>query len=148
MGKWSNVNSYFNMSVQNLSFCSYNIKNYNDKKKEAIKDLLEKNTFLLLQETWWNANEFVRQFKADFKGIECISVNKMDLVDIKAGRPYGGVSICHQSHANCKTETIPTISRCICAQIITIEDMRLLLINVYMPSSDNIDSLDEYANIL
>ena len=136
------------MSVQNLSFCSYNIKNYNDKKKKVIKDLLEKNTFLLLQETWWNANKYVRQFKADFMGIECISVNKMDLVDIKAGRPYGGVSICHQSHANCKTETIPTISRCICAQIITIEDMRLLLINVYMPSSDNIDSLDEYANIL
>ena len=138
------------MAVQHLSFCSYNIKHYNTAKKETIKDLFKENTFILLQETWWNANEFVRQFREDFKeiGIECISVNKMDLFDINHGRPYGGVSICHRSNINCKTETIPTMSRCICAKIFTIEDMRILLINVYMPCDDDTDTLEEYSNIL
>ena len=130
------------MSVQHLSFCSYNIKHYNSTKKKTIHEFFEDNSFILLQETWWNANEFVRQFREDFKeiGIECISVNKMDLFDINHGRPHGGVSICHRSNVKCKTETIPTISRCICAKIITIEDMRLLLINVYMPCDDDMDT--------
>ena len=137
------------MSVQNnIIFSSYNIKNYDETKKETIGELFKKSTFMLLQETWWNANEFIREFKADFKGSECISANKMDLYDIKPGRPYGGVSICYRSNVKCKVETIPTISRCICAQIITIEDIRLLLINVYMPCADNTDTLDEYSSIL
>ena len=72
----------------------------------------------------------------------------MDLFDINHGRPYGGVSICHRSNINCKTETIPTMSRCICAKIFTIEDMRILLINVYMPCDDDTDTLEEYSNIL
>ena len=137
------------MEVQNnISFCSYNIKHYDDTKKDGIRELLEKCTFLLLQETWWNANEFVRQFKADFERTECISANTMDLTDINRGRAHGGVSICYRSNVKCKTETIPTSSKSICAKIITIEDMRLLLINVYMPCTNNIDSLEEYSNIL
>ena len=149
MGKWALANLYFTMEVQNnISFCSYNIKHYDDTKKEAIEKLLKECTFMLLQETWWNANEFVRKFKADFKGTECISANKMDLTDIKRGHGHGGVSICYRSNAKCKTETIPTSSRSICAKIINIEDMRLLLINVYMPCTNNIDALEEYENIL
>ena len=137
------------MEVQNnISFCSYNIKHYDDTKKVGITELLDKCTFMLLQETWWNANEFVRQFKVDFEGTECISANTMDLTDINRGREHGGVSICYRSNVKCKTETIPTSSKSICAKIITIEDMRLLLINVYMPCTNNIDSLEEYLNVL
>ena len=118
------------MSVQHLSFCSYNIKHYNSAEKKTIIELFEDNSFILLQETWWNAIEFVRQVREDFKdiGIECISANKMDISDINQGRPHGGVSICHRSNVKCKTETIPTFSRCICAKIITIEDMRILYV--------------------
>ena len=71
MGKWSPVNLHFKIEVQNnISFCSYNIKHYDDTKKVAIEKLLKDCTFMLLQETWWNANEFMRQFKADFRGTE------------------------------------------------------------------------------
>ena len=38
--------------------------------------------------------------------------------------------------------------RSIGAKIITIEDMRLLLINVYMPCDDDMDTLEEYSSIL
>ena len=94
MGNWLRDNLYFKMEVQNnISFCSYNIKHYDDTKKDGIRELLEKCTFILLQETWWNANEFVRQFKVDFRGTECISANTMDLTDINHGHEYGGVNI-------------------------------------------------------
>ena len=47
-----------------------------------------KNTFLLIQETWLSDVEFIRQFKLHFPGTECISTNKMDTGEIRAGRPY------------------------------------------------------------
>ena len=72
----------------------------------------------------------------------------MDLTDFKRGRRHGGVSICYKSNINSKVETIPTISKCICAQLITIDDIILLLINVYMPCSDSAEDLDAYRNIL
>merc|ERR1712055_1164543 len=85
-------------------------------------------------------------FKAKFRGSECISANKMDLVDIRPGRPHGGVSICYYPQANCKIENIATNSRRICAQMIKIDMISLLLINVYMPCTDNTVDLDEYSN--
>ena len=72
----------------------------------------------------------------------------MDLKEKGAGRRYGGVGICHHANIDCKIENIRTISRCICAQIITISDISLLLINAYMPSSDNKEKLEEYSDIL
>ena len=47
-----------------------------------------------------------------------------------------------------KVETIPTVSRYICVQKISIDDIILLLINVYMPISDKPNDLDTYSSIL
>ena len=137
------------MQVKNISFSSYNVKDFNDDKIAAIKYLFKNSTFLLLQETWLNEKEFVRKFKSEIsEESECISANKMDHVDFKRGRRYGGVSICYHSNIKCKVENIPTRSKCICVQKITIDDIFLLLINVYMPSSDDADDLDAYSSIL
>ena len=125
------------------------MKDFNDDKIAAIKYLFKNSTFLLLQETWLNEKEFVRKFKSEIsEESECISANKMDHVDFKRGRRYVGVSICHHSNIKCKVENIPTRSKCICVQKITIDDIILLLINVYMPSSDDADDLDVYSSIL
>ena len=137
------------MQVKNISFSSYNVKDFNDDKFPAVKYLFDNSTFLLLQETWLNEKEFIRKFKTHIsKESECISANRMDDADFKRGRRHGGVSIVHHSNIRSKVETIPTISKCICVQKITIDDIILLLINVYMPSSDNNDDLDVYSNIL
>ena len=142
-------NTFFKMSVKNISFCSYNLKGFGDIKFDAVRELFNNCTFMLLQETWLNDIEFIRKFKKEIsKYSECISANKMDLVDYKRGRKYGGVSICYQSNIKSKVETIPTISRCICAQKISIDGIILLLINVYMPSSDKPDDLNTYSSIL
>ena len=137
------------MQIKNISFSSYNVKDFNDTKFAAVQYLFKNSTFLLLQETWLNEKEFIRKFKSNIsKDSECISANRMDNVDFKRGRRHGGVSICHHSNIRSKVETIPTRSNCICVQKITIDDIILLLINVYMPSSDNNDDLEVYSNIL
>ena len=72
----------------------------------------------------------------------------MDDIEYKRGCRYGGISICHHSNIRSKVETIATQSKCICAQKITIDDIILLHINVYMPNTDNNDDLEIYSNIL
>ena len=131
-----------------ISICSYNIKQYDSTKLNAIRDIFQKCSFMIFQETWLTELEFVRQFKNDFPHSECISSSKMDQADIKPGRPYGGVGICYHSNLKCHVDNIPTNSKSICGLKITIDNVNILLINVYMPSSNNVQSLNEYSSIL
>ena len=137
-----------------ITFCSYNLNGYGDDKivkNGALERMFEECTFLIVQETWCNEDEFIRKFKNQFKdkyNVECISANKMDQDDIKPGKPYGGVGICYDSKIKCIVNNINTISKSICAQKIIIEGVSLLLINVYMPSSNTRVKLDEYSTIL
>ena len=138
-----------------ISFCSYNINHYDDVKDAQAKDepsaletLFENCTFLILQETWLTEDEFIRKFKNHFPDSECVAASKMEFNNIKRGRPYGGVSICYHSKIKCNVEIIPTTSKDICAQKIILDNVSILLINVYIPCYDNRDSLDEYTVIL
>ena len=72
----------------------------------------------------------------------------MDLDGIKAGRPYGGVAICYHSNLKCRIEPIHTKSKNICALKISFDQFSILLANVYMPCSDNIDAIEKYRSIL
>ena len=67
---------------------------------------------------------------------------------MKVGNVRGGTSICYHSNTNCVIETIPSKSKSFCAQKINIDQISILLINVYMPCSDDQESLEEYFNIL
>ena len=131
------------MEVKNLTISSYNVNCFSDAKNIALRELFKESTFMLLQETWLNDNAFARKFKKDIskEGV-CVSANKMDL------SKKGGVSICYHSTGGNRVETIPTKSNCICAQKILIDEISILLINVYMPCRDNIEDLDNYSIIL
>ena len=72
----------------------------------------------------------------------------MDLDGIKTGRPYGGTAICYHSHLKCKVEYINTQSKSICALKIYAGSISILLVNVYMPSTDKREAIDEYSLIL
>ena len=52
-----------NQHMNNINFCSYNVKKYDDIKLDAIKSIFQNNTILLIQETWIAENEFIRLFK-------------------------------------------------------------------------------------
>ena len=139
-----------------ITFCSYNINHYDDVKDtrgdddhpNALETLFEECNFLILQETWLTENEFIRKFKNRFPDSECIAASEMELNSIRRGRPYGGVSICYHSKIRCDVEIIPTTSKDICALKIILDNISILLINVYMPCSDNRKSLDDYSAIL
>ena len=131
-----------------LTLCSYNVKKYDISKYHTIKTLFEMSTFLLIQETWLAETEFLRTFKNHFPNSECISTNRMDTHGRKAGRPYGGIGICYRSNVKCKIENVITVSKSLCALKIYNGELCILLINVYMPCSDNTDSLEEYTDIL
>ena len=131
-----------------ITFCTYNSNNYDAAKYDFVKEMFSKCDFLLLQETWKTENEFIRKFKNDFPESECISASQMDLDGVKAGRPYGGVAICYHANLKCKIDIIPTDSKSICALKITIEQISILIVNIYMPCSENIEALDKYTNIL
>ena len=92
----------------NITLCTYNVKKYDVIKYEAIKSIFKENTILLIQETWLVEDEFIRQIKNDFPNSECIAANKMEMDDIKAGRKYGGVGICHHTNIKCKIEDLST----------------------------------------
>ena len=100
-------------STSKINFCSYNVKHYDDTKYDAIKSIFQKNTILLVQETWLTENEFIKRFKKDFPNSECISASKMDNNNTRVGRPYGGVGICYHSNINCKVGNIITTSKSI-----------------------------------
>ena len=69
-----------------ISFSSYNVKNYDDKKYDAVKELFQNSTFLFIQETWLAESEFIRRFKNDFPESDCISANRMEDGGIGPGR--------------------------------------------------------------
>ena len=131
-----------------ITFCTYNANNFDSTRYEFVKEIFPKCDFLLLQETWLIENEFIRRFKNVFPNSECIAASQMDLDGIKAGRPYGGVAICYHSNIKCKVEPMQTISKSICALKISINQLNILLVNVYMPCSDSIDAIDKYRSIL
>ena len=131
-----------------ITFCSYNLNNYSQIKYNLVKEIFKRCSFLLLQETWEYESEFIRKFKNDFPNSECISASKMELDGIKAGRPYGGLAICSHSNLKCKVEYINTQSKSICAMKINVNDICILLVNVYMPSTDKKEDLEEYSSIL
>ena len=131
-----------------ITFCSYNANNFDTVKYESVKEIFPKCDFLLLQETWLTENEFIRRFKNEFSDSECISASQMDLDGIKPGRPYGGIAICYHTNLKCKIVPIQTISKSICAVKISIDQFSILLVNVYMPCSDDIDAIEKYKGIL
>ena len=133
---------------KNITFGSYNVKNFNLVKYKTISDLFEKCSFMLLQETWLKEKTFIDKFKNDFPNSECISASKMENKEIIAGRKFGGVGICYHTHIKCAVQTIPTKSKCICALKINLGKISIILINVYMPSSDKTEDLEEYSDIL
>ena len=136
------------VTKKNITFGSYNVKNYNLTVYETMSKLFKKCSFLLIQETWMKEQAFIDQFKKDFKYSECISASKMENKEIMSGRKYGGVGICYHTNIKCAVETIPTKSKSICALKTVLGEISILLVNVYMPSTNEEEDLDEYSEIL
>ena len=52
--------------VKKTTFCTYNLRGYDQVAVETIKEIMPNCSFLLLQETWNYEQEFINTFKKDF----------------------------------------------------------------------------------
>ena len=76
-------------------------------------------------------------------------VSAMDPIDFSnVGRPHGGVAILWSSNLNYVVSPIPCHSKRLCCVRIEKDNIDILLINVYMPSSNCSNREQEFSDIL
>ena len=128
-----------------LSFISYNSTGLDRIKIIWIKELLE--TFdvdcLQIQEHFKAIKTSDQFFKTNFKKYDSYVKKAVRDNSSHAGRPRGGLAQFVSKERNIKKERISSSSWRILAQILHVNDYKLLWINVYMPTDPQTQSMDE-----
>ena len=117
----------------NIKIISYNIKSFSDDKLDTVRDLLSKCDFLLIQEIWKYDRIFIETVNREFPGYECIVRSPNDEAAESLGRLSGGVGIMFKNNIECNVEEVKCESKRLCALKLEIEELDIMLINVYMP---------------
>jgi len=130
-----------------LKFVSYNCRGYNTSKRNYVNKLLRGCSFLLMQEHWLADDQLVmlNDISADHL---THAVCGFDNREVLAGRPYGGCCIFWCKNLNVNVNIVPLVSRRICALIIETAELKLLIINVYMPYEAGDTKADEFTEQL
>ena len=133
-----------------LKFISYNIKSFGADKIDTVRDLLKNCDFLLVQEIWKYDRIFIETVKKEFPGYECIIRSPNNEAKESLGRLSGGVGIIYKNNIDCNVEEIKCVSNRLCALKIVINELDIMLINVYMPCDTGIihGELIEYNDVL
>ena len=130
-----------------FSILSYNSQGSGPGKLEYISQLLHDHDLVLLQKHWLMASQFgiySQQIKDCYS--HCISA--MSSTEILQGRPYGGCSILWKKNLVACVSPISTVSKRLCAIMIMMNNVSLLLCNVYMPTGTSASSMEEYRSVL
>ena len=136
------------VEVDALCIMSYNCRGFNSSKLPFIRDLLSTHdvSVLLLQEHWLSDDQIDLLRDIDQKYLYMgISGFKRD--EILTGRPYGGCAILWKTELSTVT-FIPTSSSRICGLHIVSNQLKLLVINVYMPCESDASSSDDFQSQL
>lgn len=122
--------------TEQLSVVTYNSQGHGPDRLRYISQLLRDYDFVFVQEHWlFNSNICVLENALGNATVHAVSgMNEQELL---AGRPYGGVAIIWKNDLKHKVQRISVPSKRVCAVIICLEDVRLLLCNVYMPQNDS-----------
>ena len=137
-----------------LLITSYNSHGHGCGRLEYIKKIIETNDIILWQEHWFQTKELLNlSNKLD---IFVHGTSGMEDHKILVGRPFGGCAILWKRNTHLKIITVDINSKRICGIIIESENVRILLITVYMPcdiSNDNnfqefCDALSEIKTII
>ena len=113
--------------------------------KVMLKDMLEDThaSICLLQETWLLNKDLdvLSSIHDDYLGVGKSAVPDNSIL---IGRPFGGVAILWQSSLATHIVSISIESNRICGIIITVRDIRYLVLNVYLPvDSRNMTHISE-----
>ena len=131
-----------------LSISSFNSNGFSTERVSTIANLLRNNTFVLIQEHWLLHNELNKL--NDIPGSCSHSVSGMPAGQLLSGRPYGGCAIMWSSKISAIIEPISFSSNRICGIKIKMNNIDILLINIYMPTDTetSYDNMLEYSLIL
>ena len=136
------------MALSSLRLASYNCRGFNVSKVPCISEILKLSDIILLQETWLFSSQF-SLFSKYFDGYNSINVCGMDESIYNVGRPYGGCSILYSATIKGITPIILPDSKRICGIKYELNDLCLIIFNVYMPCDLNNDHcFYEYNNVL
>lgn len=134
-------------NIKSLIISSYNCRGFNSTKSNYIASLMSKCNIMFLQETWL-ADAQSSLLASISPDIAYIGISGFDNCDILAGRPYGGCAILWQSAMLANVCPVDAHCRRICAARVSLDSIKLLLINVYMPFEDGVENTDEFVNVL
>jgi exonuclease III len=130
----------------NLSICSYNSNGSGNGRIAYIKNLVQLYDFVLIQEHWLLTNQ-LDIYERHIHGCMSHSISGVDDTCLLYGRPYGGCSILWKHTVNCNVKPINSCSKRLCAVEIYVENLPILIINVYMPC-DTMSNVSTYKETL
>ena len=142
------------MMAGKIRISSFNCEGFKYRNYDYIKNIFEKCDILLLQETWLYNFQF-NEYNKVLNRCNYHSVSAMDETNIgRIGRPYGGCAIIWHSKLKLTFTPITTNSTRICAVSVTSDNVKIIIISVYMPTDEDInfipygDVLDEISSII
>ena len=142
------------MMAGKIRISSFNCEGFKYRNYDYIKNIFEKCDILLLQETWLYNFQF-NEYNKVLNRCNYHSVSAMDETNIgRIGRPYGGCAIIWHSKLELTFTPITTNSTRICAVSVTSDNVKIIIISVYMPTDEDInfipygDVLDEISSII
>ena len=118
---------------------TYNCHGFKEEKVKYMKSLLSCCDIMFLQEHWLLSRS-LGKLNSSFPDYNVYSKSGVDEAELLYGRSYGGCSIFINKNLTCKTTPIDTLSRRLCCILLEYNDIKLLLISLYMPC-------DSYARI-
>ena len=133
--------------ANNLKICSFNCKNAKTSLDE-LRMLCSFNDIIVLQETWLLDSEIQYLSIVDdmfySKGISSMDTS----VKIHQGRPHGGLGILWKKSLGENCNIVDMCDTRIMALDIKIDDISLLVVNIYMPcdTSENTELFQEYLS--
>ena len=132
-----------------LHITSYNCKGLGSGRIPYINMLLKNHDIVLIQEHWLFDGEF-QAFKNKLGNVGMHAVSGMDPTMPLRGRPYGGCAIIWRNSMQCQITHLRSLGRRACGIILEINETKVLLFCVYMPTDTDHDrvNLAEYAEVL
>ena len=126
---------------------SFNCRGYNDVKKEFVRHIFSKVDVLFLQEHWLSDSQSSLLVNIDPE-FQCVAASGFDNSEILTGRPYGGCAIFWRSGLKLTVSVLESDSRRMCAIRMSSDQIKLLLVNVYMPYENSDLHIDEFSDQL
>ena len=123
--------------MDKLSIATYNVRGVKSTNWRYLRSLIEKNTFILIQEHWLHSSEF--HLFGDRLSCSYTCSSGMADDEITRGRPFGGCAILWRSGLNACVEPVECMDKRLTAVKFTVSQTDFLLFSVYMPCDTETD---------